>query len=212
MKRAILTAIILLAGSSLSVEKTQAYPVTIYIKAEVDSVEDTYNYLEGKINVGDIITGYYTYESTTVDTNPLPDGADYWHYSPPAGIYLTAGGWNFQTDTSDVEFHVALRNDVQSEVKDIYAIASYNNSELANGSPVDKISWQLNDYSGTALSSDALPLTAPVLSDWQFNLLRIIGEKSNFFGIDAYVTSAIPEPSSILLIALGTLFLCRKNK
>jgi hypothetical protein len=46
--------------------------ITIEITAEIDSVSDPYGHLEGNINVGDIITGTYTYESTTPDTNPSP--------------------------------------------------------------------------------------------------------------------------------------------
>jgi len=210
MKRAILCGVgVLLFVLVLITSRAQAYPVTIYIEAEVYSVGDSGNYLEGKINVGDIITGCYTYESTTVDTNPLPDGADYWHYSAPYGIFLSAGGFSFSNDFSNVNFLVEILNDNQG--LDAYVLHSYKNLNLLNGAIVEHISRQLSDSTGTALSSDALPLNAPVLSDWKFNHLRIIGEKSNFFGIDANVTSAIPEPSSILIISLGSLFLLRKK-
>ena len=48
----------------------QAELITIAIEATVNIAEDDGNYLEGKVNVGDIITGYYTYESSTSDIYP----------------------------------------------------------------------------------------------------------------------------------------------
>jgi len=99
------------------------------------------NYLEGKINPGDTITGYYTYESTTADSSPSdPVQGNYWHYSTPAGIYLTAGGFDFQTDTSNVKFNVFIRNNNMSG-DDIYGVESWNNLNLHNGTLVDFIYW-----------------------------------------------------------------------
>jgi len=211
MKKGILAIIILLAVLCLSFEKAEAYPVTIYIEAEVDGVGDSGNYLEGKINVGDTITGYYTYESTTADIEPSIYIGRYEHFSSPSGINLSAGGYVFKTDPDSVDFVVSVGNAGGPYSDDNYLIRSYNNLHLSNGAIIEHISWQLDDYTGTALSNDSLPLTAPVLSDWQFNHLRIQGEKSNLFNINAHVTSAVPEPATILLIGLGAIFL-RRNK
>jgi hypothetical protein len=96
-------------------------------------------------------------------------------------------------------------------------IRSDNNLSLYQGVSIDTISWQLDDYSGMALSSDALPTTAPVLSDWPdtFDHLYIHGQSfgSSFF-IRAPVTSAelVPEPATIALLALGGLFLRKRSK
>ncbi|MFZ0033483.1 MAG: hypothetical protein WAK60_00665 [Sedimentisphaerales bacterium] len=66
---------------------THATPITIQIEAVVDTVDDSGNYLEGQISPGDIITGFYTYESTTPDSSPLDlVQGNYWHYSPPPGF------------------------------------------------------------------------------------------------------------------------------
>ncbi len=213
MKRQILSGLgIVFSALGLITAGAEARPVTIYIEAEVDSVGDSGNYLEGKINPGDIITGYYTYESTTVDSNPEdPVQGNYWHYSTPAGIYLSVGGFDFQTDPTNVEFQVFIRNNNLSG-DDIYGVDSRNNRSLSNGTLVEKLFWQLNDDSGTAFSSDALPLTAPFLSDWQSNILNISGgEKGASFGIWANVTSAVPEPSTILLLGLGVFFIKKRG-
>jgi hypothetical protein len=184
----------------------QASLVTIQITAEVDSVYDAGNYLEGKIKPGDLITGFYTYEFTTPDSNPSTIVGHYWHYSPPAGISLTVGGLNFKTDPANVNFLVGVGN---NDPSDIYWLVSYNNLALSNGTSVDTIGWQLEDPTGTVFSSDELPTTAPVLEDWQSNVLHIYGVKDAFH-IFSEVTSAVPEPTAILLFGLGALLLRKR--
>ena len=195
------------------VPSARAALITIEITAEVDSVRDEDNYLEGRINPGDIITGTYTYESTTPDSNPSSTvEGHYWHYAPPAGVSLTAGGFNFTTDPSNVEFLVLIANNSSSGA-DIYTFCSYNNLPLSNGVSIDYIYWELKDATTTALSSKALPTTPPILDNWQSNRLSLLPDPREYrsFGIEAHVTSAIPEPGTILLFALGALFLRKLN-
>jgi hypothetical protein len=181
--------------------------ITIQIEAVVDSVQDYGNYLEGQINPGDIITGYYIYESTTPDSNPSLDVGDYEHYISPFGIFLSVSGFDFETDPTNVDFFVEVVNNYPSG--DYYLVGSSDNLSLSNGTLVDRISWQLDDYTGYALSSDALPTTPPALDDWQSNILNISGDRT--FGIWAHVTSAVPEPTTFLLLSLGSLLLRKRN-
>ena len=146
MKRG--TMLLIAAGVCLLAFQSQradATLITISIEAEVDYVEDLGNYLEGKINPGDIITGTYTYDSTTADSYPSdPLVGRYSHYSPPAGISLTVGGFYFTTDSSNTDFLVGIANNVTSDgLHDSYWLHSYNNLPLANGTLVDDISWSL---------------------------------------------------------------------
>ncbi len=182
--------------------------ITIEIEAVVDSVEDEDNYLEGKINPGDTITGFYIYESTTPDTNPSVYVGDYEHYTSPYGIFLSVSGFKFETDLTNVDFFIEVVNDYPSG--DAYMVGSSNNLPLSNGVSVDPIDWQLGDNTGTALSSDALPTTAPTLNDWQSNRLRLDGERGGYI-IDAMVTSAVPEPATLLLFGLGGLLLRKRR-
>jgi hypothetical protein len=210
MKRGIITIVIW--ALSFWTLPAQATLITIQIEGVVDNVWDAGNYLEGKIKVGDIITGFYTYESTTPDSSPLdPVVGHYWHYDVPAGVLLTVGGFNFKTDYANVEFLIGVGNNGPSG-NDGYWFTSYNNLALSNGTSVDSIGWQLEDPTGNALSSDALPTTAPVLSDWQSEVgLHIYGYK-DIFHLSATVTSAqmIPEPGVTVLLALGGLTLRRR--
>ncbi|MHC4333592.1 MAG: PEP-CTERM sorting domain-containing protein [Planctomycetota bacterium] len=211
MKRG--TMLLIAAGVcslALQSQRADATLITIAIEAEVDYVEDLGNYLEGRINPGDIITGTYTYDSSTSDSSPLdPIVGHYYHYAPPAGVSLSVGGLTFTADPANVEFLVGIVNDNQAG-HDIYWIHSYNNVPLLSGASVDQISWQLNDPTATVFSSDSLPTTAPILGQWQDNILRI--ESDRAYIIDAHVTSAVPEPTTILLLVLGALVIVREQR
>lgn len=177
--------------------------ITIEIEGVVDSVDDSLGYLEGNVNIGDTITGSYTYDSSVTR---LP-GERYQFDSPPCGVFLSAGEFDFQTDPSNVYFEMGIGNDLSWG--DTYFFISFNNLPLSNGTEVGYISWQLDDPTGNALSSDALPITTPVLEDWQGNRLRLEADRTYF--IDAHVTSAIPEPATIILLSMGGLFLRKKS-
>ena len=209
MKRGIiLLVVVIICALYFSALPAQATLITIEIEATVDSVEDNGNYLEGQINPGDIITGTYTYESTTPDTNPSPYVGDYEHFASPAGIFLSVGEFDFTTDPTNVDFLVEVVNNYPSG--DYYLVRSYNNLALSNGTLVDHISWQLDDSTATALSSIDLPTSPPILDDWQSIYgLRLHGERGGYI-IDATVTSAVPEPATILFFAIGALLLRKR--
>lgn len=181
-----------------------AEPITINITAEVAYVSDRGNTLGGVVEVGDIIIGQYTYESMTLDTNPLPIVGDYWHDTSPYGISLEVNGLIFATDPEDVQFLVEIVNDHYYQGGwDNYLLRSYNNLPLPGGIIVEHISWQLDDPTATALYSEALPIDPPVIEDWQsmsgISIRGFIPDPSfpdfppfeNEYFIRAHVTSAI---------------------
>jgi len=165
------------------------FHIIIKIVAQVTFVYDEYNILGGAIKVGDEITGKYTYNSRTPDSEPDPHQGKYEYTSSPFGIELKTGEFVFKTNPNDVKFRISIGDDC-FYTGDSYIVFSYNNSPLSNGIIVDSIYWHLNDRDGNALSSDVLPITAPVLSDWPWNELGIAGYKpgSGIFIIYAKVT------------------------
>jgi len=211
MARIVAVAFVVLG---LSVSVLEATIVEISLTAEITYIKNPDTF-DGQLQIGDIITGSYKYESTTLDSSPLVTVGDYQHYSPPYGISLTAGGFVFQTDPDNVYFKVGVCDNHTG--LDIYGIRSYNNLPLSNGVLIGDIEWQLDDSSSTALSSDALPTTAPVLNDWSYSwgLYICTGiQGGGDVAIDAEVTSVelVPEPATLFLLGLGTLLVLRYRK
>jgi hypothetical protein len=183
--------------------------ITIEIEAVVDNVWDGGYYLEGKIGPGDTIRGTYSYNSDMPDSATEPWLGEYEYSQHPYGMILGVGDFRFETAPEDVDFIIYVSNDRLSPKGDIYNIVSKSNLPLSNGTPVESIWWQLNDNTGSALSSDALPTTFPFLNDWEGNVLGIDAYRR--YGISAHVTSAIPEPCTIILLGLGGLVLRKRS-
>jgi hypothetical protein len=204
------------------VAPASALPITIDLIARVRDVYDPAGLLAGRVLVGDTVTGRYTYESTTPDSNPLAEVGDYRHTTGPAGIELQVNGLRFLTDPGNVEFLVELcNNHGTGHPHDAYLLRSYQN--LFDVSAVsdweydwvdNHIAWQLADWeTATVLSSNALPLGPPPLTGWSDPLGLEISSMnsggSSIFVIRADVTSAtlataeVPEPATWTLLVVG---------
>jgi len=212
----IMTAII---GAFFScVPSADATLVIIGITGEVTHVADRLRSLEGNINVGDIITGVYIYDLSTPGSDPWVYRRLYEHDAPPSGITLTVGGFVFMTDPENIEFTVAVGNNYPTVggARDAFELKSKNNLPLSNGVLVSSIVLELFDPSASALSSEALPATAPVLEHWStgYRDMRISGRGQASFTFYAHLTSAvlIPEPTTAVLLGLGGLAVLHKRR
>lgn len=175
----------------------RAVVLTVPLEAVVVYVEDGGGYLGGAIQVGDRIHGSYTYETTTADSQPWPSVGDYWHYTPPFGINLEVNGVAFVTDPASVEFLVEVGNDFNG--RDNYVLQSYHNlfdlsvPDVWGLGVMNHISWQLDDPSTLALSSDALPYGMPHLADWEQVVgldITSDGGSGTFFHVRALVVES----------------------
>jgi len=153
--------------SNLQTIPAESGMITINLRAKVKVVYDPNNLLGGVIQVNDTITGKYKYDSGTPDNSSDPNAGIYLHKSSSFGFEVKAGGLTFKTNPSDVYFYILIHNDVNHPpLYDLYFVYSLHNLQLTNGMLCTSISWELIDYNCTAISSDALPVNAPVLSDW----------------------------------------------
>lgn len=188
----------------------QAMPITIQFNGNVTSIGG-YDAPSTKIQTGDTFIGTYTYDSSTIDSG----GGTYQHNSP-YGIDIFLGGFEFKTSPSHVgQFAVRIRDNVANyygRLFDAYGVQSDDNSPLSNGVEISTISFGLSDSTHTALSSNALPLIAPVLGDWDSTSVQIYGIW-NSLSIQGTVTQAvlIPEPATLLLVGVGGVLLRRKR-
>ncbi len=187
------------------VSTSEASLITIEITAEVTEVRDVDNLLEGGISVGNIITGTYTYESST----PISDPSIYWpaiyeQSVQGCGFSLSGGDFEFRTDPDNIDFRISITdNALTVRGYDRYAVVGVNNLPLSNGVPVYLINLSLSDYSETALSNKTLPVVAPNLEDWDYSNLFVEGPQESYFYIKSNVTSITPEPATLLLLGIG---------
>jgi len=193
----------------------QGVPITISVTGNVTSASGSS--LPDTIREGDIFTGTYTYESSTID-----NGQGHYLHNSPYGISIVVGGYEFKTAPNHTgQFEIVIKNDNGNVFgpigidsygsSDVYAVLSRNVSIGCNLS----IIWYLWDEAHTALSSDALPVTSPVLTAYNFNIFQIYSLGSGVANISIFgiVTQAvlIPEPATICLLAFGGWIVSRRR-
>lgn len=211
MKHTIIKLVILVTCAiSFCTQQVQAVPITIEITGNVTSV--TGSGAPDSIDIRSVFTGTYTYDTSTADSHSSPRWGDYRHDSG-YGFEIFLGGLEFETVSTHVGgFGIDLWDDVlggHDNLYDKYNVYSSRNSRLPNGDSY-LILWRLDDDTHTALSSDALPVTAPVLSDWTRNSFVI--NYPNTWSIGGVVTEAvlIPEPFTAILMVVGVFFVRRR--
>jgi hypothetical protein len=192
--------------------------VTIELTGEVTGLDDPVGWINSEVTVGQEISGWYSYDTSTPDSNPLARVGDYYHHSKPYGIELHIGDFVFQTDPADVEFLLAVGDNFMYSSWDNYGVGSYNNLPFSDEVYVTLIGWGLQDPSGTALSSALLPATPPDVTQWSaMNWLRIeLGgnpdQSSAMIGGRVTSVSIVPEPATVLLLVMGGIALIRKKR
>jgi len=152
-------------GGSGGTDSGMPGPLTFTFSGSITYVDDTAA-LTG-ITVGMPFTGSYSYTAGVVDSNSDPTIGDYDYAAMPAGIHVTVNGSTYETRPLMVEFLVEVsdRAPPPASTGDAYLLRSYSNRVVPGPTPViDHIAWQLDDDTGTAITGDALPLTAPDLT------------------------------------------------
>lgn len=186
--------------------------ITIKIEAKVTSITDANNLLGGAIHINDQISGKYTYATGVPDGYPSnPHTGMYNYTSSTCGMNFQAGGFVFKTDPSNVRFMFIIEDNSFTGYSyyDVYFPGSINNLPLSNGMTVSEITIQLLDNTTTALSSDALPTTAPDLTKWTSKDLDFMGNDpahpDKTFFIRAEVTKATKKIAGEATPTIGTI-------
>ena len=197
---------------ALSAGKARSEIVAIRIEGEVSYVESYSTVLNELFDLGDPVSGEYVYEADPGPGNTRTGVVDYWFRSEPYGINLTVRDFTIQSAPDNLEFLIEILNDHTG--MDGYAVMSYSNLPLSTGLLVDMISWQLQDYSSSALSGTSLLAEPPVLSDWPDHSgmrIRFGARGSITLGTRISSVTLVPEPATVLLLALGGLAMFRRT-
>jgi hypothetical protein len=158
------------------------------------------------VSPGDSIIGSYTFESTTPDGAASATEGSYTAPSgAPYGLSVTIGGNPFSTQDF---LNIGIAN--FGLLGDVYTVLGCSPDV---GCTDLELEIALRDIDGTAFSSDALPLTPPLLSLFEIRTFHVFallgGNELQIEGtIDALtcptcVPTPIPEPGTLGLMVAG---------
>lgn len=169
--------------------------VTVRVSATVVNVDDPGNAFGGAVQVGDEVTGTYTFDTTTSDADPNSDFGHYRHAPGVGGFDLSVGGILVQTDpqASNGLFAVDVINNQDEEG---YHVVSMDNLlPLANGANLWHASVDLHSWSDTNIfDSDQLPLNPPNPEVFDDRSLHAAGDAGgHYFSFEAKVESLAIE-------------------
>jgi parallel beta-helix repeat protein len=193
-----------------------AAPVTFNFTGSVTQASfDPDDPFSGSIDFGTTFNGSYTFDAAATDAIAAAYGGSYAASGAPYGFTLNIGGHTFSI--ADY-LSVNVTNSIGS---DFYAALACAGGPSCVG---DAIELYMQDVSGTAINSDALPLTPPLLSafgiaGFGLNLL-IDGNTVQVAGQLASLTCSagcggpvetVPEPATLLLVTPALAFLARRR-
>lgn len=146
-----------------------AAPVRFDFVAVIETINDVFcQCVPSDIAEGDTLTGYYYIDPDSPDTDPSVDNGLYVHTSTPYGIVVQHQDYIWETDTTSVNFRVAIANDASTPggPEDRYTGTSLSNRpDGFTGLPLDLIRVRLRDATGSAIASDELPVAVD-LEEW----------------------------------------------
>jgi hypothetical protein len=175
--------------SGLFAQGAAASAITVQVTGHVVEWGDSYGVFGGKMNLGQTITGTYTY-----DTDTLESGLGYYRpSSPPANVTVSAGAFTFQSAPTS-GFEISIQQGAGPNSPGGVQIYSFNNQPLPTGQAVEQIQFLFTDPSGQWPTSVALPTGAPTLQNLSASQVNIYGE---YFNVVAVIDSVTLLPPAL---------------
>jgi hypothetical protein len=203
-------AFLLLLGST---QRSTAAPITFAYTGTVDGSD-----LPGAAAIGDPVSGTFTFESTTADTDPLPHLGGY--------RAITVGSFQFGSYAGTIGPTAGTNASIS--VVDFTCCDSYSAWDVTPVGPLVhqagfdfelvKLELYLEDITGAVFSSVALPTTPPPLSSFDFGYVELRFVPTSFpssYAIIASVDSLTlgPEPTGeLLLLAAGGILAAMRRR
>lgn len=148
----------------------------------------------GLSSFGAPISGTYTFDSAAVDSIP----------SPATGSFASSGSGIGFTANVDGTDHSVLSTLTVNTANNVGGVDQYGAIALDGMLTLELF---LEDATGTALASDALPLLPPALASFGVHQFRLFSDDAEFLGSVTSLTCTagcstqpVPEPGALLLV------------
>lgn len=199
-------------GNQSACSSSSSNIVTFNVSATVREIYDYDNALGNTINVGDNISGSYTFNTNTPDSDPTPEYGFYEH-TPGSGTYgfnINIANFNLKTSPSTDTFNVVI-GDANGTINwDNYGVDTFGTQQpFINGTAVENIGIFIDDPSGNMVTGTNLTNQPPVLTGAGIKDFYIGGTSntppySYYFSILATVDSITPaceEPNDPIVVS-----------
>ncbi len=194
--------------SGWCVTPANAFPVIWEFEGVVDTtVLDVNNLLGGGVTFGTPISGQFTFESTTPDSNPS-DKASGLYLDSILAISGFIGDIPFASESGtfgSIGIDSDFMNSPWSMIDTISGGGDVNIAGVILGFGIS-----LSDTDSTMLSNDSLPLYPPGFDQLE-SARFIISSQPLGVNISGSITSVVPEPATLTLLAVGV-FACLKRR
>lgn len=186
--------------------------VTFNVSATVREIYDYDNALGNAINVGDKLSGSYTFNTNTPDSDPTPEYGFYEH-TPGSGTYgfnIDIANTNLKTNTSTDRFNIIIGNANGNITWDTYGVDTFGTQlPFVNNTVVENMGMYIEDPSGNIVTGTNLTDQPPALSstgykDFYIGGMSIVTSYSSYFSIVATVDSISPvceEPNDLVVVS-----------
>jgi hypothetical protein len=180
--------------------------LTVQMTGRVVTVNDPSNLLGSKVNLGQTVTGSYSYETTVPDQAPAnPELGIYKPASGQGNISLSVGPYTFDSDPVALPWIYEVAVGASPIYPDNFVVQSGSNKPMANGVQVLLMRVELKESSITASSTDALPTTAPDTARFAHRRVSILGNSptgaSFFILVDIETLTVAPAVSASKVIS-----------
>ena len=158
---ALVAACLLPTATSLRAEE-----VTIAVTGQVTQRIGNDALINAHVNIGDVVTGYYVFDTDTLDVNPSSMRGVYPHALPGNGMFFEINGLEFSTDPAAVSFTVNV-NDWGPGRGDTASLKSSQNIYSPGVSAAtSSIYMAMTSSDSLTLTSDALTPEALLQPGW----------------------------------------------
>jgi hypothetical protein len=173
---------------SAAVASAQAAVRNFSFEGHLTLLRDFSFELDASITNGATVKGFYIYDDSAADASEDTTVGSFHYTNSVFGIAVSVGNYVFRTNPEHVDFLLSVVN----RERDNYLLRSYHNVS-STGLRVNHISWQLDDPSGTALNSDAMPPEPPNLAAFPDTFFGLTIEG----GFDSYLIRAVITKVSV---------------